>query len=340
MRYFDYAKRRSKLLIAQVWEELYGVNGLTRYAKTIYKDNWEDVLQASFVHIINHFDIKKSTDLHNYCIRVVKTIYMGKYKDESPDDLHLQIASDENSFKSFEELNDYDKVDKNLTIDKGTVEECKEYLLPRFIKDADFFNTLNPKDRVFDYNDLSEMFSDKVIAGAIMELQDIYGNAIQELKENNKKYKRVFRSYTPDRYKENFDKTVELECIIDDVVLYKSTTSKSSRRQHVYMINIKTMVSRLMSRLENELCRKVNDVTIWVTLSGFMSTDINAIRAQFEQEVICRFLTTCDFLKILAYEKGNRLYLTSVDEVPSYIYVDIKDLKFGINFQSVISKEV
>lgn len=335
MKYFSYAKRRSKELSVRIWEELFD---LTNYAKTIYGENWLDALQDSYLHILHNYDEEKATELHNYAIRVVKTIYMNKYSTEVSDELTLQIKTDEVSIESFEELNDYDKIDKNLTIDVGSLEDCKKYLLPRFIKDYKFFSTLNSRERNFNYNDLLDMFSEKVIVQAVKELSESCIPPLQELQAVGKKYRSSFRSYSEDRYKESFDTSVEFECLIGgSVVLYKN---KSKRKKVIYKINIVRMINRLMNILEGELSRKMEGVTVWSTLSGFISQDIQEVKKMFEQEIVCRLLSQNLQVRVLAYEQGSVLYLTSSSELPNYFYFDILGKRFGVKLEQVVAKEV
>jgi len=206
MNYFSYNKQRASSLSLAIWEEL---NALKYYAISLYKDNWEDALDESYMHLIENYDESKG-ELSHYAIRVVATIYINKYKGEVKDEEVLQIESDKASYNNYLESNDLDSLLRSEENLNEAIKDCENFLTPMFIEDFLFFKTMNPRDKKLNYDFLQELYSDAVIVKAFGNLISKYSDTLDNLYKLKKEC--TYRDYPQDRYKKNFDSAIEFEC--------------------------------------------------------------------------------------------------------------------------------
>ena len=91
MKYFKYLFSKSTKELYDVFKEVQGLHG---YARAKYgEEKVEDVLDASYEHIIKNFDPSKG-ELRNYAMKVVGTIHLGINKKESASDEQTKITLD------------------------------------------------------------------------------------------------------------------------------------------------------------------------------------------------------------------------------------------------------
>lgn len=333
MKYFLYNKKRDSNLSLAIWEEL---NALKYYAISLYKGNWEDALNDSYMHLMENYDESKG-ELSHYAIRVVATIYMNKYIQEVKDDEILQTESDKESYSKYMESDELDTILDKDYISEDNIKNCEDFIIPMFVEDFLFFKSMNPKDKKLNYEFLHDVYPDIVIAKAFNNLMEKYGNSLSRLYELKKSC--TYHDYSADRYKKSFDSAIEFECSINNVILYRKKTKYSATRK-IHKVNIKRMVNSVMYRLEDILSQKVGNLTVWCTLSGFISYDIEKIKAKIESELIGKILSGSINIKVLAYEKGSCIYLTSTQDLPEMMYHNILGRSFGVEIQKVVSKVV
>lgn len=337
MKYFKYARRRTSKFSIQVWEEL---KNLEPYARSIHKGKADMAMLDSYYHITRMYNEEKCTELKHYVIKVLKNIYLGGKSDLVSEE-QLNKATDAESMRKNSENDAYEKADIEMMFKNEDLKSCIRYMFPYFIQDFKFFISESPKNMSLDYSDLWDLYTRKTILQTIKVLRDYYKEPVQEYLDKVAKYKRVVRSYDSERYRKSFDETLNFECIIEDTLLL-SCKVKVRKEKVVYKINIRKMIMRLMNLMKDELNLEIPElgISVWSSLNGKIFFSEKEIEEQLENEIIGKFLADFISIKVLAYTRGDVIYLVSTKEYPQYIYLDIAEKSFGIELEKVVYKVV
>ena len=333
MRLFKYLSAKSPKELYDIFKE---VQSLREYAKYKYgEDNCEEVLDASYAHIIKNFDSSKG-DLKNYAIKVVGTIWLNTYKKEFANGEQAEISLNAKTAKEYINSSIVDKLDEKLKSDN--INSCIKDMVIFFVKDFKFFATLNPKYRKMDYSLLAENYSSKSIIYAMKYLNENYSEEV----ENFISYSKVssIRNFNEDRYLKSVDSSLEYKGCLNSIVMLKR--KQGSHIKKVYKVSIEDYLSTILRLFYSDTDygkMVIADVPIYLTLSGKIVDTINDLKYFLEKELVGSLLSRSN-LKVLHYEKGNEILLSSTKDTQSDVVLPLFDKNFSVMFERVVVKEV
>lgn len=333
MDYFKHTKSTCNAYrTMQVYIEVQKLKG---YAISIYKGLWEDALDKSFFHILENFDWDSGADLSHYATKVVGTILLGKYNHEIEHEVSLLAGMEKKSMET-KELDPLNIVIPSEEEEASTsVDRCVHYLLPMFVQDFKFFKSKRPEDRVLTYTGLFNKFSERTVLTAMTLLVEEYGSSMEELLAMKKKSH--FRNFPEDRYKNDLDETVEFNCLFKDVIIYKRLTGRASKK--FYIIDLKEVLSRLVKTYFIAECvRVIGDVNVYCTLSGNILIGESELASTLERELVGALLARSQSVRVIAYEKGSSLIISSGKELQEGISFSIMEKDFNIPTRQLVSK--
>lgn len=311
------------------------LDNLKGYAISIYKGLWEEALNKSLFHIIENFDDNRGVELSHYVSKVVGTILLGKYNHEIEQDTTLETTLNKRSVEedSFNPANEILKKDEKEVSED--VKECVRYLLPMFIQDYKFFKSFKADERKMSYTGMFEMFSDETVMKSKDMLMDMYGSDMDYL--YNLKKECHYRNFSEDRYKDSMDISIEYECYFRNVLIYKKLSSKINN--YFYMINIEEIIDALIRTYYwGKCCRKIGSFMVYCTLSGNLVTGLEELRAVLEREFVGAFLSRFNYFRVVCYEKGKNIILSSTKELGYEFSLNIFEEEFPIPIKEVISR--
>ena len=332
MNYYKYANSLN-LTIHEIYTTVYNYRHL---AMARYGVNWEDAIDDTFHHILEHYD-KSKGELGPYVHRIINTIHLNKYAHETNrgigdgEETELDVESDKRAVELDSETNPYNLVmitqEDNIEYQES-LKACVDYLLPYFLVDYEFFKTKDTslRNRSVKYTDLFKKFSYKEISEAMDILNSYYKQAkyIKTLSDSCH-----IKGFGDDRYQKSLDKTLSYEARIGDIIRCKAVGAV--RRKYPYLLDIKDVLGRIFIMFYDEdgvASTKIGDTTVYCSLSGKLLLSKEELFHRIENEIIGSILARNTNLKVLHYEKGKEMILLSTkEEVPSIV---ISMFKAGI----------
>lgn len=322
MQYYKYVRKSDSVLIFKIHQAVQNCKPL---AMAKYKSNWEDALDDAYFHILEHFDESQGS-LEHYAMSVVSTIYLNKYSREIGSEIVFDIESDKTAVKKDEVANPYNNMsfeEEDIEYDKE-LKNCIQYLLPYFIKDYELFYSKDSSTRKLNYNGLFELFPIKVLVDAVEILSKGYYEEAKYLNILSKECH--MRNFDADRYKNSLDKTLAYDGRIGDIVKCKAIGVK--RKKYVYSLNIESLIDRIYKMfydIQGIASKVICDNTVYCTLSGKLICGKDTLYEALEREIIGSVLAMRTNLKVLNYEKGVEIILTSTrEDEPSIILTMFK----------------
>lgn len=311
---------------------------LKNYAKSIYHGFWEDALDKSFFHIMEHFN-EDCGDLEHYTIKVVSTIYLGRYKHEMAHDTSVTLETEKFSAET-DACNPLSILTEREELDNlNNYKSCIEYLIPNFIQDSIFFMSNNPDDRKCKYDGLFSKFSVKAISIGKKYLVDTYGSDMQKLNELKKSCR--YRNFNKDRYKSSMDTTIEYLGTFRGVLMYRSTIKKTLRC--FYSIRIDKIVSEIIYYFYNKKSKgrvKIEDKYVYCTLSGQFVIGVENLKDCLESEIVGTILARMSAMKVVYYEQGKEIVFSSSREIFNTLPIEFDEKVYHLGFSKIKSKRV
>lgn len=318
MDYFSYARvTQSQEFLMEVYNV---VSSLEGYAKAIYKGLYEEVLDKAFFHILDNFDPTKG-QLENYATSVVGKILLNKYRKEVTHDLALDIALEEESVEKVngELLSQFLSASEEK--ERSDVSSCIDMLVPYFIKDARFFVSLKSVNRTLSYSDVFEKYSTKTVKQAVDYLRDKY---LKEL-ENVYRYAKSIsvKRYVKDRYKKSMEDTIVFRGEIGGIIIYEKI--RGFHDKLFYSLDLKGNIARFMTKyyyseiegVHNYI--KVRGVEAFVSILGELIVGLPEIYDTLEAEMVGMLVSRFSSIKVIKYEKQNRILFSSANDLGSAI---------------------
>lgn len=328
------------------------VANLKSYATSIYKSLWQDALDAAFFHIIKHFDFTVSEDdeedlsekLYRYSTKVVGTILLGKYNHEIEHEISLINGIDQRSMNEESKMNPLSILIEGEELDQSqNLSDCIKYLTPYFIKDFKFFKTKRSDQRKLKYTGLFEKYSSDIIMQSMKYLVDNYSNIMEDM--YSKISKSRYRMFSEDRYKKNLDSAVCYKGYVNDTLIY-STTSRVKGNKSFYFFNIKDTISDMIkeyysdSNSVNSGKYTIEDTVAYISLSGVIVFTESELRTLLEYELIGAILAKISHLKVVVYEKGKSMILSSPKDNECGLICNIFSTNYHTYFKRLVSKRL
>lgn len=333
MEYFKYAIVGGTTLSAQTYTIL---QDYIWFAVSLYgMSNAEDAMDLTYFHVIRNYNPELG-DLQAYVLSVLTTIYKNKIKD-IPNDEVLQIELDKLDAK--EDRNAHYFNEDLDDVSRESIEECKNLILPMYIKDYKFFQTYKESDKKMDYTRVLDLYSADVMSKAILEVKEDYDSMLDGLYNRNPYCN--WKRYTWDKYKEFFDPALDFICTINNIVVCSRVPGvKVDNTKRAYSLNINFLVNNVLNTLKGKLMKKIGELEVWSTLSGYVTYNHEELHKVVENELICKLFSKESYLKIVAYEKGKVVYITTRTELNFIISYDFMGTKIRFDFDKVGLKVV
>lgn len=339
MNYFNCAKLLKLNNPYRVWQ-IYNVvysNNMKAYALRIYGNNYKDALDNAYRHVLENFDASKG-ELDHYVISVIHKINLSANKHE----VHHQELTDAKIDSDSYKLNNGDPLDEIISSESANVDadvdSCIRYMLKYYIEDFKFFKSKKISERVYDYSDIYNKFSTSSLLTAFKIMSESYDAEIEELYILRKKLR--FKPYSDDRYLESFDKEVEYKAFFKGIIIYRKLKPKAPKV--VYEIDICDLLNRFKKMFYSGLYnRNIGGVECYISLSGKIITDENILDDTIESELIGGILSRCQQMKVMKYNKGESILLTSGAQITRMtIMMLIGDVAFPVEMNMRVSKAV
>ena len=332
MDYFSYNEAINSYEAMQIFDAVQGLKG---YAAKIYKGSWEDALDSSFFHVLRNYNKESGGELEHYATKVVNTILLGKYKNEITHEVSLETGMNQVSMDAT-----YQNPMNILISDEEEVSEdlmsCIHYLLPSFIEDYKFFKTRRSEDRKLSYKGLFSLYSSGTIVQAMDYMVKNYGQAVEELLAVKRNCH--FRNFSADRYKNSLDTSIEYDCVLNNVLLYKKVSGRALKK--FYFLNIRENITRLIEKFytTNERKKTLGDITFYCSLSGNIVSSIDELYDTLEREIVGTVLARSQNMKVAVYEHNENMIVTASRDLEDGLILRIFDEDFPIVFKKIISK--
>ena len=331
MRLFKYLSTKST---KEMYDIFNVVSSLKKYAQIKYKDNYEDALDASYMHIVEHYDPSKG-DLKNYAIKVVGTIGLGSNKKELANEEQTRLSLDSKTASEFFN-SPIDSLEENFK--SSNINSCIKDMVSLFVKDFKFFATQSTKYRKMDYKELLDKYSVESIVNAKNYLMEKYSNEIEKFISYSKVAS--IRNFNEDRYLKSLDTSLEYKGSLNDIILIKR--KQGSHVKKVYRVLIEENINTLLDLFyTNTDYGKIliADVPIYLSLSGKIVDSEEELRCSLERELVGSLLSRTS-LKVIHYDKGNEILLSSTKDVQYSVVLPLFDKNVSIDFERVVIKEV
>lgn len=333
MEYFRYADSLDSAMLMNIYTT---VRGLENYAKSIYKGLWEDALDEAFFHIIRHYNSDFGADLEHYATKVIRTIKLNKYSKEIEHDTALTTALDK---KSIEDSNGspleilLEKEEEILKSEK----DCREYLTPYFIHDYKFFKSRKSEDRKLSYKDLFKKFTAETISNTMFYLVNTYQEGMERMLQLCRSCH--FRKFPADRYLKSMDTVVEYLGELNGIVMYHQMATKQFK--YFYYLNIEELINNLVDVFycDSSHSLVVEGLEVYCDLSGTLVIGIEELKDCLESELVGAILARVSRLKVVKYEKGKSILLTSPKKDDRDIIFEIFQRNVTIHLRRVVAKK-
>ena len=313
MRLFKYLSTKST---KEMYDIFNVVSSLKKYAQIKYKDNYEDALDASYMHIVEHYDPSKG-DLKNYAIKVVGTIGLGSNKKELANEEQTRLSLDSKTASEFFN-SPIDSLEENFK--SSNINSCIKDMVSLFVKDFKFFATQSTKYRKMDYKELLDKYSVESIVNAKNYLMEKYSNEIEKFISYSKVAS--IRNFNEDRYLKSLDTSLEYKGSLNDIILIKR--KQGSHVKKVYRVLIEENINTLLDLFyTNTDYGKIliADVPIYLSLSGKIVDSEEELRCSLERELVGSLLSRTS-LKVIHYDKGNEILLSSTKDVQYSVFIE------------------
>ena len=332
MDYFRYNKAINSYEAMQIFDVVQQLKG---YAGKIYKGSWEDALDSSFFHILRNYNKDSGGELEHYATKVVNTILLGKYKDEITHEVSLETGMNKLSMDASYQnpMNILITDDVEVSAD---LESCIHYLLPSFIEDYKFFKSRKPEDRKLSYKGLFDMYSSGTIVQAMDYMVKNYGQAVEDLLAIKRKCH--YRNFSKDRYKNSLDTSIEYDCMLNNVLLYKRVSGRSTKK--FFFLNLRETITRLIEQFytSGERNKIMGDYTVYCSLSGNLIIGEDELYDTLEREIVGAILARSQNMKVAVYEHNENMIVTASRDLDEGFTLSIFDEDFPIVFKKIISK--
>lgn len=333
MKYFKYLFSKSTKELYDVFKEVQGLHG---YARAKYgEEKVEDVLDASYEHIIKNFDPSKG-ELRNYAMKVVGTIHLGINKKESASDEQTKITLDIKTAQDYINSPMEDVLESSSKSD--SVDRCINDMVSFFVQDFKFFATSNSKYRKMDYSELIDKYTSESILSAMRYLSNTYASEIEKFITFSKESS--IRNFSKDRYLKSLDTSLEYKGVLNGIILLKR--KQGSHIKKVYKVSVNKVINMLLDLFySNTDYGKivVSDIPVYLSLSGKILDSVDDLRYSLEKELVGSLLSRTS-LKVLHYERGNEILLSSTQDTQSDVTLPIFNKNVSIGFERVAVKEV
>ena len=331
MRLFKYVSTKSP---KEMYDIFNVVCSLKQYAKIKYRDNYEDALDASYMHIVEHYNPSKG-DLKNYAIKVVGTIGLGSNKKELANEEQTRLSLDNKTASEF--INSpLDSLEENFK--SSSVNSCIKDMVGLFVKDFKFFATSSSKYKKMDYKELLEKYSIESIVSAKNYLMEEYSDEIERFMSYSKVAS--IRNFSEDRYLKSLDTSLEYKGVLNDIILVNR--KQGSHIKKVYKVSIKENIDMLMDLFYSDTNYGkivIADVPIYLSLSGKIIDTEEELRSSLERELVGSLLSRTS-LKVINYDRGNEVLLSSTKDTQYSVILPLFDKNVSIDFNRVVIKEV
>lgn len=331
MRLFKYLSTKST---KEMYDIFNVVSSLKKYAQIKYKDNYEDALDASYMHIVEHYDPSKG-DLKNYAIKVVGTIGLGSNKKELANEEQTRLSLDSKTASEFFN-SPIDSLEENFK--SSNINSCIKDMVSLFVKDFKFFATQSTKYRKMDYKELLDKYSVESIVNAKNYLMEKYSNEIEKFISYSKVAS--IRNFNEDRYLKSLDTSLEYKGSLNDIILIKRKQGSHVKKVYRVLIgeNINTLLDLFYTNTDYGKIL-IADVPIYLSLSGKIVDSEEELRCSLERELVGSLLSRTS-LKVIHYDKGNEILLSSTKDVQYSVVLPLFDKNVSIDFERVVIKEV
>lgn len=330
MRVFDYLP--SPMSCGDQLRVYNAVMDLKQYARKIYKNGWEDALDAAFFHIINHYNPEYG-ELEHYAITIVKTIDLSKYQKESPSDDMVTIGLDEKSY--IDHMADaIEEVEPSSDLVR-----CMYDLAPYFIKDFKFFCSKQSKDRKLKYTDIFKTYQPAVVGQAMVRLKGLYEDEVRTFLGYSKMTN--IHSFDKDRYRKSIDESIIYAGKLNDTVLAKRKRGSHSKK--IWQADLRKVLDLLYNTFysvpDKYGCVEVEGRTFYMSISGKVVEGYETLMEMVETELVGSILSRTS-LKVFLYEKGKELLLTSTKDDQYDVVLDLFGESIVVSFKLLAIKEV
>jgi len=338
MNYFDYVKTIDS---GKAYAILQCMDELKPYAKAVYNGSlWEDSLDSAFFHILDNFDESLGSEFKHYATKVVGKIGLGKYNKEIEHEISLNNALDQKSVTENKEdplnyvlLSEMTEVSENER-------ECIKYLVPYFIKDYRFFKSKKAEDRTLVYTGLFEKFSAQTISASMEYFNSNYGTEMDLFQEIKKTCR--YRNFNEDRYKSSLDEGISYEGSINNIITYRS---KKKLRRYFYYIDLSNYLKHFIDFVYNQedsegLKVNIEGETVYCTLAGNTVIGEEELLETLEREIVGSLLSKNPGIKVVVYEKGSNIILSSTKDDEDGLLFEIKGKSLKIEFDKRVAKRI
>lgn len=336
MNYFKYVVGNNQSLATRVWLEL---QNWYYFAVSLYGvSNADDALEDTYVHVLKHYK-EGEGDLTSYITSVLSTIYKSKYKKEVISDEVLNIELDKkiSSDEEFSSDSDFCKIEEDSI--NESVEDCKKLLIPMYIEDFKFLQSYKQSDKKLNYSNLRDLFSERTISKALLELKEEYDEDLSRLFNFSKVY--MWKNHNNMLQDKFYDKSLSFMCTINDIVVCKLVKrTKGVTTKCIYKLNLESMINTVKNTYKDLLMCKVGDFEVWLTLSGYITYNEDELNSRLETELLCKLMSVTSNFRIVAYEKGKVVYLSSYLELENIVSVVLLDKIIVYNLEKVVLKVV
>lgn len=338
MNYFDYVESLDISRIMRIYRAVWSLKG---YAISIYKNLWEDALDQAFFHVLANYNEESGGDLMHYATKVVGTIMLNKYSHEIEHDIALDDGMTKKSAEediSVNPLNIIIETEDMLQV--KDVKKCRRYLFPMFIQDYKFFLTKKSEFRKCSYKGIFGMFSTDVIMDTMDYYAKTYGPDMYRLGELKSQCK--YRNFPSDRYKSSLDPNLEYSGMLNGVLLYRVASKRGAR--YFYRFDIKKTLDIICgSYYRSKDCvahTVVEGKDIFCSLAGKIVIGMDELRETLENEIIGSLLAKVSIFRVLRYERGVDIILSSTKETDMLFPIEVFGYVFKVGFERVPSKRV
>lgn len=335
MQVFKYMK--SYRNTSEVWEIFNVVNSLKPYAISIYKSSWKDALDAAFFHIVENYNGVLG-ELEHYATKVVGTIDLQKYKKEfaEEDIMSTKLDSDTarlglNNAVDKIVLDDYDRNSRDFNA-------CVRELVVYFIRDYIFFKSGLSKNRKECYTDIFKKYDVSIIGASRDYLVKKYSKVAEEFLKFGDDMR--FRVMPYEKIEANYYDSSEYKGIINDTVIIKRKARSHSKK--IYRLDVENMIDILVEEfyLKSGYGKiSIEGIDVYMTLSGKVVDNLNALKRSLELELINIILTRSN-LKVLYRVDSKAVFFVSSKEVVFNIAIEAFNKEFKIELKRLVAKEV
>lgn len=315
MHYFEHAETVNMVIAHEIFMV---VESLKPFARKKYGDNYQDAMDATYMHVLKHYKDLEGANLEHYTTSIMSKILMNSHKHESVSDMQTQIEADKRAVENDGFSNPESILTEGLGEQDGSFEECVQFLIPRFIHDHEIWamKKIGGKNDHEDYTGIFRQFSVLVIYSAMEYLlKDFYEEAkyIDEFAKDC-----PMRRFSGDRYKDSWDNDIVYEGMVNDIAVCRFKNTRI--RRYIYSIDIQSLLDDIVKTFYQDGMigyRKIHTVPVYVSFSGQICYSLEELKSNVENELLGAMFARVVSLNCIDYDRGKRILLSSskVDEV-------------------------